>query len=139
VAVLAVFGGHQNGTAPLATDGKALHQAAENQQQWSGESDRFMGGQEADGKCCHAHQEQADDQHLLAADPVPKVAEDYAAQRARDEADGVSAERQEYAGGRFVTRKEQGAEDERRCRPVEKEVVPFDRSTYQAGEDHLTD
>ena len=58
---------------------------------------------------------------------------------AGDEADGVGAEREEYAGGGFVAGEEQGTEDEGGGGPVEEEVVPFDGGADQAGEDHLTD
>ena len=80
-----------------------------------------------------------DDEHLLAADPVTEVTEDHAAERPGDEPDGVGAERQQRRVDRVGVREEQRAEDQRRGRAVEEEVVPLDGGADQAGEDDLDD
>ena len=62
------------------------------------------------------------------------MADDDAADRAGDEADGVGAERRERARQRIERREEQLVEDQRRGGPVEKEVVPLDGGADQARE-----
>ncbi len=85
-AVAAVLGDHQHRAAPLAADGEALEQPAEDEEQRGREADRGVRRQQADGERAEAHHQQRDDQHLLAADPVTEVAEDHAADGAGDEA-----------------------------------------------------
>ncbi len=121
VLVLAVLGHHEDRAAPLAADREALDQAAQEQQQRRRDADRRVGRQEADRDGRAAHHEQRDDEHLLAPDPVPVVAEDDTAERAGDEAEGVGAEREERAGQRVAVGEEQAAEDEGRGGAVEEE------------------
>ena len=83
---LAVLGGHQHRAAPLAADGEALQQPADQQQDRGGDADGGVRRQQADREGAEAHHQQRDDEHLLAADPVTEVAEDHAAERAGDEA-----------------------------------------------------
>ena len=60
------------------------------------------------------------------------MADDDAADRPRDEADGVGAEGGKRARQRVERGEEQAVEDERRRRAVEEEVVPLDRGADQA-------
>ena len=62
------------------------------------------------------------------------MADDDAADRAGDEADGVRAEREQRADERIERRKEQLVEDQRGGRAVEEEVVPLDRRADEARE-----
>ena len=71
--------------------------------------------------------QQRQHEHRLAADAVAEVAEDDAAERPRDEADGEGAEREQRADQRIDAREEQLAEDQRGGGAVEEEVVPLDR------------
>ena len=137
--VVAVLGGHQDGAAPLAADREALHQAAGQQEERGGDADGGVRRQQADREGRDAHQEERSDEHLLAADPVTEVAEDDAAEGAGDEAERVGAEGQQGRGGGLALGEEQRAEDERRGRAVEEEVVPLDGGADQGGEDDLDD
>ena len=137
--VLAVLGGHQHRAAPLAADGEALDQAAGQEQDRGADADAGVRREQADREGRDTHQEQRGDEHLLAADPVTEVAEDDAAEGARHEAERVGAERQHGRGGRLALREEQRAEDERRGRAVEEEVVPLDGGADQGREDDLDD
>ena len=136
---VAVLGGHQHRAAPLATDGEALHEPADEQQDRRADADRGVRRQQPDRKGRDAHHQQRDDQHLLAADPVAEVPEDHAAEGARDEAERVGAERQQRPGGLLALREEQLAEDQGGRGAVEEEVVPLDGGADEGGEDDLDD
>ena len=73
-------------------------------------------------------------EHRLAADLVAVVADDDAADRPRDEPDGVGAEGGQRAHQRVEGGEEQAVEDQRRRRAVEEEVVPLDRGADEAGD-----
>ena len=138
-AVVAVLGGHQHRTAPLAADGEALQQPADEQQDRRRDADGGVRREQADREGRDTHQHQRDDEHLLAADAVTEVAEDDATERPGDEADRVGAEGQQGRVDRVGVREEQRAEDERCGRAVEEEVVPLHGGADQAGEDDLDD
>ena len=63
------------------------------------------------------------------------MAEDDAAERPRDEADGVGGEGEQGADQRVERGEEQLVEDEGGGGAVEEEVVPLDGGADQAGED----
>ena len=67
------------------------------------------------------------------------MAEDDAAERARDEPDREGTERGQRAHERIGVRKEQPAEHERGCGAVEEEVVPLDGRADEAGQNHRAD
>ena len=92
---VAVLGRHQHRAAPLAADGEALQQPADQQQDRGGDADGGVRRQQADREGGDPHHHQRDDQHLLAPDPVTEVAEDDAAERPGDEAERVGAEREQ--------------------------------------------
>jgi hypothetical protein len=133
---LAVLGDEQHRTAPLTAQGEPLDHPQQRQQQRRGQADRRVGRQQADRERRAPHHQQADDQQLFAADPVAEVAEDQAAQRARDEPHGVGGERQHGADQRVGLGEEDVVEHERGGRAVEEEVVPLDRRADEAGGDH---
>ena len=137
--VVAVLGGHQHRAAPLAADGEALQQPADQQQDRRRDADGGVRRQQADRERRDAHHHQRDDEHLLAADPVTEVAEDHAAEGPGDEAERVGAEGEQRRGDRLGLGEEQRAEDEGGGRAVEEEVVPLDGGADQAGEDDLDD
>jgi hypothetical protein len=134
-----VLGGHQHGAAPLAADGEALGQPADQQQDRRHDADRRVRREQADREGRDPHHHQRDDQHLLAADAVAEVPEDDAAERACREADRVGTEREQGRVDRIGVGEEQRAEDERGRGAVEEEVVPLDGGADEAGEDDLDD
>ena len=67
------------------------------------------------------------------------MAEDDAAQRARDEADGKGRERDSVPMSGSTFGKNSLVEDQRGRRAIEEEVVPLDRGADEAGEHHGAD
>ncbi len=124
---LAELRGQQHRTAPLAADADALGEAQHDQQDRREDADLAVGGQDADQEGGHTDQHQGPDQHLLAADQVAEAAEDDAAERPGDVADGVGGERQQGAGERVVAREEEVTEDQGGGGAVDREVVPLQR------------
>ena len=125
---------HEHGAAPFAADAEALRDAEQDQRHGGPRADLLVGRQQADQERGDAHHDECQHEHRLASDPVAVVADDDAAERAGDEADGVGAEGRQRAGQRIEGRKEQAIEDERRGRSVEEEVVPLDGRADQARE-----
>src|SRR6185437_12029621 len=74
------------------------------------------------------------DQGGLAADPVAEMSEDRRTHRARDEADGIDAERLQRAHQRVGVREEQLGEHQAGDDAVEEEIVPLDRGADRAGD-----
>ena len=135
----AVLGGHQHRPAPLATEGEALHQPEQDQQDRRPDADRRVGRQQADQEGRATHHHQRDDQHLLAADLVAEVPEDHPTDRPGGEADGIRGEREQRADERVEVGEEQLVEDQRGGRAVEEEVVPLHGGPDEAGTDDLHD
>ncbi len=128
---------HQHGAAPLAAEAEALHEAQRDQQDRRPDADRGVGRQQADGERGTAHQQQGHDQDVLAAEPVAVVAEDDAAERPGDEADGVGGEGEQRADERLEAREEQLVEHQRGGGAVDEEVVPLQRGADQARHDDV--
>ena len=128
---------HQHRAAPLAADADALGEAEHDEQDRREHADRRVGRQAADQERRDAHDQQRQHEHRLAADAVAEVAEHDPAERARGEADRVRAERQQRADQRLGVREEQLAEDQRRRRAVQEEVVPLDRRADEARQRDL--
>ena len=124
----------QHRAAPLTTDGDALHQPQQHEQQRGRLADRVGTRQYADQRGGDTHHQQRDDQRRLAADAVTPVAEDEGSDRACGEADGVGRERLQPSGVRRGLREEQRRKDERGGGVVEEEVVPLDGGPDRAGE-----
>ena len=97
--------------------------------------DRRVGRHQADRERREAHQQQGDDQDVLAAELVAVVAEDDAAEGAGDEAHGVGREGQQGAHQRLEAGEEELVEDQRGGGAVDEEVVPLQRRPDQARDD----
>lgn len=94
-ACVAVLGHQQHRAAPLAAEREALHQPQQGQQHRGRGADTGVGRQQPDREGRPAHQQQAQHQQLLAAEPVPVVPEDQRPQRPGREAHGIGQERQQ--------------------------------------------
>ncbi|MEY9739305.1 hypothetical protein ABH985_007094 [Bradyrhizobium ottawaense] len=123
---------HQHRAAPFAAEAKALDQAAGDEQDRGPDAGGLVGRQESDRGGRHAHDQQRQIEHGLAADLVAVVPEHDAAERARDEAERIGRERQQRPHHGIEGRKEQLVEDQRRGGAVEEEVVPLDGRADQA-------
>ncbi|GAA3412078.1 hypothetical protein GCM10018952_23390 [Streptosporangium vulgare] len=134
-----VLGGHQHGASPFASDGDALQHAEDDEGDGGEGADLLVGGEHADEEAGETHQGHGQDQHALAAELVAEVAEDHSAERPGEVARGEGAE----AGDRGRERVERGeedlAEDHRRGRGVQQEVVVLDDAAQEAGGHRATE
>ena len=126
--------GQQHGAAVLAAHADALQHPQHHEQDRRPDADLVVRRQQADRGRADAHDHQGPDQHRLAADPVPEVAEDEPADRAGEEADGEGAERRELRGRPVEAVEEELVEDEAGGGAVEEEVVPLDGGADRGGE-----
>ena len=126
---------HDDGAAVFGAGAEALQQPQQQQQDRCPDADRRIGRQQADQEGAAADQQQGRHQHRLAAHPVAEMAEEQAAERARQEADGEGGEGRQRADGGIVFREEQLAEHQRRRGAVDEEVVPLERRT-DGGRQH---
>jgi hypothetical protein len=101
-----MFGRHQHRAAPFAAYGEALDEAKQDKQDRGPDADLFISREEPDQHGRHPHQDEAQHQEALAADPVAIMAEDDASDRPREEAERISRERQQRAGQRVVGRED---------------------------------
>ena len=85
------------------------------------------------------HDQEREHQHRLASDLVPVVAEDDAAERASEEADGKGAEGRQGADERVEGGEEQLVEDQRGSGAVEEEVIPLGSGPDEARQGYLPD
>ena len=128
-----MFDGHQHGSAPLAADRDPLHQTQRYEQRRRPEPYRIVGRQEPYQERGCAHQEERKDEHRLPPHLVSEVSKEHPAQRAGEEPYPEGGEGQQGSDELAGLREEQGWEDQGRGRSVNKEVVVFRGSAYQAG------
>ena len=130
---------HEDRPSPLPAEGEALYEAQEDEQCRRQDAHLPVGRQQADKERGEPHHEERDDEHALAPDLVPVVAEEDPAYGPRREPDAEGSERQQHPYEGVVAREEERPEDQRRRRPVQKEVVPLDRRPDKAGKRDLRD
>ena len=138
---LAVLGGHQHRAAPLAADGEALHQPAD-QQQDRGARRRWWRTSAAgrSRRCARPIISSETTSIFLRPTRSPKWPKTTPPSGRATKPEGVGAERAAAcAVHRVGVGEEQLAEDQGGGRPVEEEVVPLDGGADQAGEDDLDD
>jgi len=80
--LVAVFDGKHHGSGVFAAGTESLQQSKQDQQDGRPDTDGGVGGQYADQRGGRAHEHDGEDQHFLATDFVPHVAEHDAAERA---------------------------------------------------------
>ncbi|KAG0934328.1 hypothetical protein G6F31_016131 [Rhizopus arrhizus] len=124
---------HQHCAAPFAAHSNALQKAHEHQQHGGPIADLLIRRDQPDEDGGHAHQQQGDQQHGLAADLVSIVAENHAAQGPREEPHGIRGKRRQRACERVEGGKEDLVEDQCGSRAVQEKVVPLDRGAHHAG------
>jgi hypothetical protein len=90
------------------------------------QADLIIGWHQTHRECRKAGQQQRRDERRLAADAVAVMAEDRRADRPRNEADEIDAERLEGADQWFRFREEELREHDAGDLPVEQEIVPLD-------------
>src|SRR5690606_13157340 len=107
LALRGVFGGDQRGSRPLATDGKALGQSHQHQQQRCYPADAVVGRQQTDQEGGDAHGQQGVDQGLLAPDLVTQMAEEDRTQGSGNHGCTEDGEGRQQGGGLVARGKEQ--------------------------------
>jgi hypothetical protein len=124
--------------AVLTAEGQALQYADGEQRDRSRDSDGLVGGQDADRGGRAAHDEEGDEEGVLATDEVSDPPEEDRAERPHDEADRegrqVRDEGEGVVAGRVELRR-----DDRRERAEDVEVVPLDHGPGRRCADHLPD
>ena len=113
------------GAAVLAAEREALHQAQRHHQDRRQPADGCVGRQQADQERRCAHEDDGDEEGVLAADEVADAAEDQRAEGAHEKAGGISGECREQRRRLVARRKEQGGEERRQHR-VQVKVVPLE-------------
>ncbi len=139
VLLAGIFISHQHGAAPFAAETDTLQDAKQNEQHGRRHADLRIGRQQADQHGGDAHDQQRGHQHALAADTIAEMAEDQAAERACEEADGECRIGQQRGDERIVGGKIELVEDKARDCAIEEEIIPFDRRPDDRGGDDASD
>src|ERR671921_543564 len=121
----------------VATHGKALQKAQDDEQDRGPDADRLVGRQEADEGRGHPHDDQGHHQHGFTPDFVSVVAAEHATYGTGYETDRVGSEGVQRADKRVGPGEEELAEDQGRCGPVDEKVVPLDDGADEACRYHL--
>lgn len=131
-----VLGDVDRRAAVLAAQGQALEHAQGDQDDRRGDTDRGIGGQQADGEGRQPHQQDGHQEGVLAPDHVAQAAEHQRAEGPHQEAGGEGHQGEDEGGG-VVDAGEELLADHRRQGAVEEEVVPLEDRAQRGGEDHL--
>jgi 2-hydroxycyclohexanecarboxyl-CoA dehydrogenase len=121
-----VLVGHQNGSAPLGSEGEALHDSDNDEQGRREHSHHGVGRQQADGECCQTHNDQRHHQHGLPPDLVAEMPPDDSAEGPSRESDAQCREGSEGSGDRVGAGEKYGAEVQCGGSPESDEIVRFD-------------
>ncbi len=124
--------------AALLTRGRqALHDAEQDQQDRREHADGRIRRQGTDEERRRAHQQQRQDQHLLAAHPVTEVTDDDGADRTGHVRDAEGGQGEQGRGGRVAVGEEHRREDQAGRGAVDEEVVVLEHAADEAGEGGL--
>ena len=121
-----VLDNHQGSAAPFAAKADALDDAQQNEKDRRKHADGCVVRKQADAERAQPHDEHGQHQHRLASEAIAKMAEQRAAERSRQKAHSVGAERRQRAGQRVDGRKEGLVEYERRRGRINQEIIPLD-------------
>jgi hypothetical protein len=133
-----VLGDVGGGAAVFAAERQALQQAQRHEEDRRGHADGLVRGQDADQERRGAHDEDGDEEGILAADEVADAPEHERAERPDQEAGGIRRERRQQRRRGVAFREEQAGE-ERRQRGIEIEVVPLEDGPERRREDDPPD
>ena len=95
-----MFGNVGGSTTVLTAQGQALQDAQADQDDGRGHADRGIAGQHADDEGRQAHDQDGDQEGVLAADHVAQAAKHQRAERSHDEAGGKCQQRGDELRGR---------------------------------------
>ena len=126
-----------DGGGELAADRKALEQPEPEKQERGRRPDHGIGRQQADGHGRDGHQPRREHQRPLAAEAVPDMAEQRAADGAHEEGGGEDAEGRGEGHHRIAAREEIAPEDRGEI-AIGREIVPFEGIADRARQ-HLAE
>ena len=113
---------------------QALGQAQDDQDHRRGEADRGVVGQHADQEGRDAHDQDGDQEGVLAADAVAETAEEGRTERTHEEAGGKRQQGEDHARG-LIDATEELLGNDGGERAVQEEVIPLEDRTEARGED----
>ena len=131
-----VLGDVDRRAAVLAAERQALGHAQCDERHRRRSADRLVAGQAADEERRQAHDQDGDEEGVLAADEVAETTEEQRAERAHQEAGG-EGEQREHVARRFRVGREELLADDRRKRAIKIEIIPFEDGTGGRGHDDL--
>ncbi|MCY1219408.1 hypothetical protein D9M72_313820 [compost metagenome] len=131
-----VLGHVGNRAADLAAQRQALQQPQQHQQHGGGDADLLIRGQHADADGGNTHQQDGDQEGVLAPDQVAQAAEQQRAHRPYQEARAEGGQAGQEGGSLIALGEEQCAEVHRQ-RGVDVEVVPLHQGAEGRGKDDL--
>lgn len=120
---------HRACARDFAGDREALDQPQHDEERRGPHADLGVGGQQADREGGEAHEEHAEQEHVLAAVGVAPVAEDEGADGPGDVADAVGGERGDDGGAGIFRGEEHLRENQRGRGRIDEEVIVFQRRT----------
>jgi len=133
-AVRGMLGHIRGGTAVLTTQRQALQQTQDDQDDRGGHTDGVVVGQDAHDEGGDPHQQDGDQEGVLAADHVAKATENQSTEGANNEARSESQQRKNECRCWIQAREELFGDDGRQ-RAVEVKVIPFENRA-QAGSEN---
>src|SRR5260221_5802319 len=113
-----------------------MHESEGDEEQGRGPADGLERGQQADQERGPAHEQNRDEEGVLAADEIPDAPEHDRAEGPHEEARGIGRERRKQRRG-VVTLGEEQRREERREGGVQVEVVPLEYRPERGSEDYL--
>ncbi|MNF47322.1 hypothetical protein D3C84_285140 [compost metagenome] len=126
-----------SGPGQFGTRAQALNDPHQHQDDRCPDADRGIAGNQADQGGAHPHHAERDDQHLFAPEAVAQVAEQNAAERTGDEADGEGGEGQQCRHLGVAGIEEDLREHDRRHGGVQIEVIPLQHRAEDGGSSYL--
>ena len=131
-----IFDREDNRSAVFRAGAKTLQQAQHHQQDRRQNADAGVARDQADQKSGNADQQERDDKHRLAPDPVAEMTKHRPAERPREKADAESGEGGESSDARIELGKKQFVEHQRSGRAVDEEIVPLESRADRGCQHH---
>jgi hypothetical protein len=133
-ARLRMFDHEDDGGGVLAADRQALDHAQQREQDRRGDAQRLVAGQDADQEGRDGHRRHRESKRGAPSEAVADIADQRAADRPHQEANGEDAERRQHLRHLVFMGKEDAADGGGEV-AVDREVVPFERVADRAGGD----
>ena len=126
------------GTAVFTAECQALEQSHRDQEHGRRHADPRVARQQPDDARGHAHDEDRQQERHLPTDEIPDPPEEDGAERPHREAGRKGQQREDECGVGVAHAGEELLADDRRERPVQVEVVPFEHRAQRRREDYAS-